>query len=260
MVVKTEWPFEHRGRRRGGCGRCAQPHEDAEADDVRGAGGVQGQIAVVLGAGVEDARGQVGALVAEILVVHALLDVVGLAREDQQGLVLGLPPEPGDGAVVAVGVERPPGCPGPPWRLRWRRGWPGGSRSGVTSTSPSPKVGVGMRKMMSPAGWGPSAGGCSGRGCCRRWTAGRGTGAAVLVEGRAQPGAVFTGDATGDRVDLAEYAQGRHEGGLLRRVEPGEGPPGPCARFTPSTRPGPAGSARRTRSSAPARPPPRGRW
>src|SRR5437660_12673815 len=43
-------------------------------------------------------------LLREQLVGYALLHVVGFAREDQEGLVLRLPPEPGDRAVVTVPV------------------------------------------------------------------------------------------------------------------------------------------------------------
>src|SRR5262249_52625943 len=45
------------------------------------------------------------ALLLERLVADTHLDVVGLAREDHQRLVLGLPAEPGDRAVVAAAID-----------------------------------------------------------------------------------------------------------------------------------------------------------
>src|SRR6185503_17025132 len=50
------------------------------------------------------AVGILRALLREQLVADALLDVVGLAGEHQEGLVLRLPAEPRDGPVVAVAV------------------------------------------------------------------------------------------------------------------------------------------------------------
>src|SRR6266851_1919778 len=43
-------------------------------------------------------------LLREQLVGHSLLHIVGFAHEDQEGLVLRLPPEPGERAVIAVPV------------------------------------------------------------------------------------------------------------------------------------------------------------
>ena len=95
----------------------------------------------------ELAGGVLVALLLERLVGDAHLDVVGLTREDQQGLVLGLPAEPGDRSIVAVAIARP---------LMPRLCLVNESAARLLrmvvsescSMSPAPKVGVGIRKMM----------------------------------------------------------------------------------------------------------------
>ena len=62
---------------------------------------------MILGGGIRLAVLVAAALILEQLVGDALLDVVGLAREDEQRLVLRLPAEAGDGPVVPVAVEVP---------------------------------------------------------------------------------------------------------------------------------------------------------
>jgi hypothetical protein len=89
------------------CGRREQAHEEGELLD--GAQRVDGP----LGIGIRDAVGvtrdqairRLVALVLKQLVADAHFDVVGLAREEEQRLVLRLPAKPGDGAVVAVAVR-----------------------------------------------------------------------------------------------------------------------------------------------------------
>ena len=91
--------------------RVGEARERREADDVgdrRHGAGARIDLGAILRQAVELAAAVGLALVGEDLVGHALLDVVGLAGEDQQRLVLRLPAEPGDRAVVAAVVE-PPG-------------------------------------------------------------------------------------------------------------------------------------------------------
>ena len=107
------------------------------------------------------ANWQVGVLVAlglEQLVGDAHLDVVGLAGEHQQRLVLRLPSEARDRAVVAVVVRLAGDGPArqveigrprmPSALLRCRVARVAGeiAASGICSIKPSPNVGVGMRK------------------------------------------------------------------------------------------------------------------
>ena len=116
------------GSRRGNR-RRQQAHEHGELHHVAGnlrvlregvrAGGLRREVGRVLrvavAAQIQAAGGQAGALliltrqgslVLENLVGNAHLDVVGLTREQLQGFVLGLPAEAGNGAVIAVVVER----------------------------------------------------------------------------------------------------------------------------------------------------------
>ena len=99
-------------RRRGGCSR--EPHKDGEIDQVGGEVRCRtvgwlgiGEMCRVLGRRIEAATLSIISLVGECLVGDPLLDIVGLAREDQQGLVLGLPAEPRDRAVIAPGSATP---------------------------------------------------------------------------------------------------------------------------------------------------------
>src|SRR5215470_7620939 len=56
---------------------------------------------------VELAGRGVVALIRERFVGHTLLDIVSLAGEDQQRLVLRFPAKPGHGAIVAAAIEMP---------------------------------------------------------------------------------------------------------------------------------------------------------
>ena len=94
------------GEREGRARRGQEPHEEGElldgADRVR-RGGALGIGRVIRRAGELTIRRLV-ALLWEQLIGNSHLDVVGLAREEQERLVLRLPPESRDGAVVAVVV------------------------------------------------------------------------------------------------------------------------------------------------------------
>jgi hypothetical protein len=104
--------LDRRIGRRGWRGRGQQTHEGREIDDVggeirrwtRGRLG-HGEIRRVLRRGVEPASLRIIPLVGKCLAGDALLDIVGLAREDQQRLVLCLPSKSRDCAVIAAGVE-----------------------------------------------------------------------------------------------------------------------------------------------------------
>src|SRR5439155_2787082 len=95
------------GEREGRGRRSQEPHEEAEPLD--GADGVRRGGAVGVGRGVRRAGEltilRLVALLREQLVGDAHLDVVGLAREEQERLVLRLPPEPRDGPIIAVVVR-----------------------------------------------------------------------------------------------------------------------------------------------------------
>ena len=87
-------------------------HEGREVHDIARRNPTAGchwfradEIGRVLRQGVELAIRGVVPLVGEVLVGDALLDVVGLAGEHQQRLVLRLPAEAGDRAVVTAAVE-----------------------------------------------------------------------------------------------------------------------------------------------------------
>src|SRR5262252_9630974 len=89
-------------------GRSEEAHEGGEllrtAHGLGGRGGVR--VRDVVRHGGELAARRLLALLGEELVRDALLDVVRLAREDQERLVLRLPAEARDRAVVAAGVGR----------------------------------------------------------------------------------------------------------------------------------------------------------
>ena len=78
---------------------------DEKSDAGAFAIGLVDQIGLAFRSAVQLAARIAFPLVGEIVVGDALLDIVGFAREDHQGLVLGLPAKSGDGAVVAVAVE-----------------------------------------------------------------------------------------------------------------------------------------------------------
>src|SRR5207245_3189274 len=59
---------------------------------------------VIFGGPIEQTRGRFVAFRLEELVRHALFDVVRLTRKDHEGLVLRLPAEPRDAAVIAARV------------------------------------------------------------------------------------------------------------------------------------------------------------
>src|SRR5216684_498982 len=98
-------------RRCGGgwSGGSGEPHEAGEVGDVgdRGAS-ARADGGSVFRCRIEDAAGHGRPLIWEYFVRHARLNVVGLARENLERLVLGLPAESRHGAVVAVGVQPSP--------------------------------------------------------------------------------------------------------------------------------------------------------
>ena len=138
---------------RGRSGRRQQPHERGEVDQVgrhlregadrgskvRAARVAVENVAAVFRRGVEDASGGGVAFVGEAFVGDALLHVVGFGGEDQQRLVLCLPAETSDGAVIAAGVEAAPN-PGLERALDVAFRFETSVASGVFSTSPRPKV------------------------------------------------------------------------------------------------------------------------
>ena len=99
------------------------------------------------------------ALGREQLVGDAHLDVVGLAGEQQQRLVLRLPAEPRDRAVVAVvvglaadgaagtGSSARPRIPRPAFAAALAARLARIAESGICSIRPAPNTGVGMRKI-----------------------------------------------------------------------------------------------------------------
>ena len=101
----------YRGRRVGrGLGGSQHAHEVGKRLDVRddgrigGARGRRCEVECVIGRGdIETARGLV-ALLGEQLVRDSHLDIVGFPREHDQGLVLGLPSEAGNGPIVGTQV------------------------------------------------------------------------------------------------------------------------------------------------------------
>src|SRR5882762_7449584 len=106
-------PSIHGGRRIGRGGwRGQHPHEVGKRLDVRDHGRIRlgggprgrGEVKRVLGRGVEDAARSLVALLREQLARDPHLDVVRLAREQEQGLVLRLPSKAGDRPVVAIAV------------------------------------------------------------------------------------------------------------------------------------------------------------
>ena len=91
-----------------------QPHERREVHDIGGkvrrraiAKPSVDKIGRILGKLVELATRGIVALVTEEFIGDALLDIVGLTREHQQRLILRLPAEPGDGAIVGTVIEVP---------------------------------------------------------------------------------------------------------------------------------------------------------
>ena len=94
--------------------RGEQPHEERRTfrSSSSTPSGVVASVSVMLfGVAVELAGRRLVALSLEQLVGDAHFDVVGLAGEHQQRLVLRLPAEPRDRAVVAVVVGLPGDCP-----------------------------------------------------------------------------------------------------------------------------------------------------
>src|SRR5215475_12433935 len=112
MFMKRFLPLVYGGgaarRRLGRNGRSEEAHEGGEL--LRAAHGLDGRGGVgvcgVVGYGGELAARRLLTLLGKELVGDALLDVVRLAREDQERLVLCLPAEARDGAVVAARVGR----------------------------------------------------------------------------------------------------------------------------------------------------------
>src|SRR5262249_23259929 len=97
--------------RAGGGRRCRrrwrqQPHEEGElrriAEGLQGRGGAEP--CVILRRPVEEAVARLVAFGLEELVRHPLFNVVGPAGEDQQGLLLRLPAESRDAAVITAGI------------------------------------------------------------------------------------------------------------------------------------------------------------
>ena len=100
------------GRRlRGRLRRREEPHERGEFGDVaeRLGHGRRPEVRDIFGSPIEQTRGGLIALRREQLARDPHLDVVGFSREEQEGLVLGLPAEPCDAAVIAarIGAARP---------------------------------------------------------------------------------------------------------------------------------------------------------
>jgi hypothetical protein len=79
-----------------------EAHEVREVHDVAGKFAID--IRMVFGSGVELAAHSLVAFGIEDFVSDAHFDVVSLGGEEHQGLVLRLPAEPSDGAIVCVGV------------------------------------------------------------------------------------------------------------------------------------------------------------
>ena len=63
------------------------------------------KVHTILGFRIEHATGKFVAFLGKDLVRNTHFDVVGLSRENRERLILRLPSEPGDGAVVVVRVE-----------------------------------------------------------------------------------------------------------------------------------------------------------
>ena len=92
----------------GGIRRGARRSQEAlEVGEVRDGADLGATLVHVVGHRRELAARRLVALLREALVGDPHLDVVGLGGEDEQRLVLGLPAEPRDRAVVAVPVDRP---------------------------------------------------------------------------------------------------------------------------------------------------------
>jgi len=71
---------------------------------VHGTSRSGGEVERVIGRGEKETAGGLVALCGEQLVGDAHLDVVGFAGEDEEGFVLSLPAEAGDGAIVGAEV------------------------------------------------------------------------------------------------------------------------------------------------------------
>src|SRR5437016_2025245 len=86
--------------------RRQEAHEELELRHV--ADGISRrrrvELRVIFGCPIEQTRGRFVAFRLEELVRHALFDVVRLTRKDHEGLVLRLPAEPRDAAVIAARV------------------------------------------------------------------------------------------------------------------------------------------------------------
>ena len=123
MAQRASYRYERRLAPNLGCGcrgrsrRSRQPHKRCEIDGVGRhlrcrAGRARRIVRIqnirgILRRRVVNAARNRGALIREYFIRYALLHVVGLARENQQGLVLRLPPESGDRSVVSAGVQSP---------------------------------------------------------------------------------------------------------------------------------------------------------
>ena len=100
-------------RRRRGSGRGQHPHEVGKSFDVGDHGRVRNaagrgsgrEVERVIRSGDEETARRFVALLREKLVRDAHLDVVGLAREHEQGFVLRLPSETSDGPIVRTEVH-----------------------------------------------------------------------------------------------------------------------------------------------------------
>jgi hypothetical protein len=94
-------------------GRRQEPLEESEFLDraQSGRSGRDLSVGDIIGDSGELAMRILLALLLEQLVRDAHLDVVGLAREHQQRLVLGLPSEPGNRSIIAIVVRVPRDCP-----------------------------------------------------------------------------------------------------------------------------------------------------
>src|SRR5215510_11582926 len=99
-LVEQSGAVRGRSRERSWGGRRQQTSKSGEEYSIATLCNGILRVGVVFGRAVEDAARDRVSFVGEGFVGDALFDVISLADEDHQRLVLRLPPEAGDGAIV----------------------------------------------------------------------------------------------------------------------------------------------------------------